>query len=90
MPSEDEIRRIEKDLSADERIETTYRRLRRQGYSRQEAVQVLLEVLNLSLAEAKELLLTTETWAEARSATASQESASGDNENEPPVPPAPA
>lgn len=90
MPTEKEIRQIEDDLSDEERIETTYRRLRRDGYSRMEAVRVLLEVLDLSLSEAKELLLTTETWAEARAATAPQDSSSGGTDDEPSVPPAPA
>lgn len=90
MPNEEEIRRIENDLSGDERIETTYRRLRREGHSRLETVRALLAVLDLSLAEAKELLLTHETWTEARSATSPQESVPGENDDEPPVPPAPA
>ncbi len=90
MPSEEAIRQIEDDLSGDERIEATYRRLRRDGYSRMEAVRALLDVLDLSLSEAKELLLTTDTWAEARAATPPQESSSGEADDEPSVPPAPA
>jgi ribosomal protein L7/L12 len=50
----------------DEEIEATFRRLRRDGHSRLEAVRVILDVLDLSLSEAKELLLTSDTWADAR------------------------
>jgi ribosomal protein L7/L12 len=50
----------------DEVIEATFRRLRRDGHSRLEAVRVILDVLGLSLSEAKELLLTSDTWADAR------------------------
>lgn len=50
----------------DEEIETTFRRLRRDGHSRLEAVRMILDTLDLSLSEAKELLLTSDTWAEAR------------------------
>ncbi|PQJ33588.1 hypothetical protein BSZ35_02325 [Salinibacter sp. 10B] len=67
----------------DEQIETTFRRLRRDGHSRLEAVQLILDTLDVSLAEAKQLLLTHNTWAEARSATDSDAS-SGTS-----VPPAP-
>jgi ribosomal protein L7/L12 len=47
-------------------LEATVRRLRRGGHSRLEAVRVILDVLGLSLSEAKELLLTSDTWADAR------------------------
>jgi hypothetical protein len=50
----------------DEPIETTFRRLRREGHSRREAVRALLDELDLSLREVKEVLLTSDTWAEAR------------------------
>lgn len=90
MPSEEEIRQIEETLSDDKRIETTYRRLRKEGFSRQETVQALLEVLDLSLAEAKELLLTNETWSEVRSSIASQEPPSKEPDDDSPIPPAPA
>jgi hypothetical protein len=53
----------------DEEIETTFRRLRRDGHSRLEAVRMILDVLDVSLSEAKELLLTSDTWAEARDET---------------------
>jgi len=66
-----------------EQIETTFRRLRRDGHSRLEAVQLILDTLDVSLAEAKQLLLTHNTWAEARSATDSDESSGAS------VPPAP-
>lgn len=49
----------------DEEIEATFRRLRRDGYSRQKAVQVILDVLDVSLSQAKRLLHTNDTWAEA-------------------------
>lgn len=49
----------------DEKIEATFRRLRRDGYSRQNAVQVILDVLDVSLSEAKRLLHTNDTWADA-------------------------
>ncbi len=50
----------------DEEIETTFRRLRQDGHSRMEAVQAILDALGLSLSEAKQILLTSDTWAEAR------------------------
>jgi len=50
----------------DEEIATTFRRLRRDGHSRLEAVRMILDVLDVSLSEAKELLLTSDTWADAR------------------------
>jgi hypothetical protein len=50
----------------DEAIETTFRRLRRDGHSRMAAVRVILDELSVSLREAKEVLLTSDTWAEAR------------------------
>ena len=50
----------------DEEITTTFRHLRRDGHSRLEAVRMILDVLDVSLSEAKELLLTSDTWADAR------------------------
>mgnify|MGYP000297071513 CR=1 FL=1 len=49
----------------DETIEASFRRLRREGHSREEAVRIILAVLDLSLAEAKRVLLRSDTWAEA-------------------------
>lgn len=90
MPSDEEIDRLREELSGDEEIEATFRRLRRDGHSRLEAIRVILDVLGVSLAEAKTLLLTTDTWGEARSA-AGQETESGRDEDasDDPVPPAP-
>ena len=53
----------------DEEIATTFRRLRHDGHSRLEAMRMILDVLDLSLREAKELLLTSDTWAEAKAET---------------------
>ncbi|WP_103028306.1 hypothetical protein [Salinibacter altiplanensis] len=74
----------------DEQIETTFRRLRRDGHSRLEALRLILDVLDVSLAEAKRLLAGNDTWAEVRSETGDGAPSSmredvGDN----PVPPAP-
>jgi hypothetical protein len=66
MPSENEINRLRNEISGEEEIGTTFRRLRRDGHSRLEAVRMILDVLDVSLSEAKELLLTSDTWAEAR------------------------
>lgn len=52
----------------DEEIETTFRRLRRDGHSRLEAVRMILDVLDVSLARAKRLLIDADTWAEAQTA----------------------
>lgn len=75
----------------DEAIETTFRRLRQDGHSRLEAVRMILDVLDVSLAEAKRLLASNQTWNEARTA-AGQATASGGDEGmgDDPVPPAPA
>lgn len=70
-------------LDGDEEIETTVRRLRRDGRSRKEAVRILLAVLDVSLAEAKEVLWTHDTWAEARTNTDDRDAPSAS------VPPAP-
>jgi hypothetical protein len=69
MPSEDEINRLRNEISGEEEIGTTFRRLRQDGHSRLEAVLMILDVLDVSLSEAKELLLTSDTWAEARDET---------------------
>jgi len=69
MPNDDEIHRLRTEVSDDEEIETTFRRLRQDGRSRLEALRVILDVLDVSLPEAKELLAHFNTWAEARSAT---------------------
>ena len=83
MP-DDDLRRYKEKLDADEPIEVTFRRLRRDGHSRLEAVQMILDVLDVSLREAKKVLLTSETWEEARAETDSRpEDSSSD------VPPAP-
>ncbi len=81
-------------IDGDEEIAATFRRLRRDGYSRPEAMQALLDALNVSLAEAKHLLLTHDTWAEVQAAAASPAadaaSASTDDEsNQSTPPPAP-
>lgn len=86
MPDEDLIRKYEQTLDADEEIETTFQRLRRDGHSRKEAVQILLSLLDLSLPDAKRVLATSTTWAEVRTEQPlSDEEASSD----PSVPPAP-
>lgn len=65
MPNDD-LERHKNVLDDEEKIETTFRRLRRNGHSRLEAVQMILDVLDLSLAEAKRILITSDTWADAR------------------------
>lgn len=91
MPSDDEIQKLRDEVSGDEEIETTFRRIRQDGRSRLEAVRLLLDVLDVSLAEAKRLLASNDTWDEVRSA-AGQETEPGGNpeSNDDPVPPAPA
>lgn len=66
MVSDETIRQYERTLDENEPIERTVRRLRDDGLSRLEAIRVLLSVLDLSLAEAKRVLVTSDTWAEAR------------------------
>lgn len=91
MPSDEDIDRLRAEVSEDEEIEATFRRLRQDGHSRLEAVRMILDVLDVSLAEAKTLLLTTDTWNEARSATGQGgEGDTEDDANDDPVPPAPA
>ncbi len=65
-----------------ETIETTFRRLRADGHSRLEAVRIILDTLEVSLNQAKRLLLTNDTWAEAQDASSNDDSS-------PSVPPAP-
>jgi len=91
MPSDDEVDRFRREVSGDEEIETTFRRLRQEGRSRLEAVRLILDVLDVSLAEAKQLLMSNDTWSEARSA-AGQGADAGREEDasDDPVPPAPA
>lgn len=91
MPSDDEIHRLRDEVSGDEAIETTFRRLRQDGRSRLEAVRLILDALDVSLSEAKRLLASHDTWQEAQSA-AGQETGSGRDveANDDSVPPAPA
>ncbi|MCS3750517.1 hypothetical protein GGQ19_001686 [Salinibacter ruber] len=72
----------------DEEIETTFRRLRREGHSRLEALRLILDTLDVSLAEAKRLLMSNDTWAEAWAETESGAPPSAGADD--PVPPAPA
>jgi hypothetical protein len=79
MLSDDDLRRYRQEIDADEPIEDTVRRLRQDGHSRLEAVRVVLDVLDVSLREAKTVLLTSETWADARAkAESGPEDSSGD------------
>ncbi|MCS3859172.1 hypothetical protein [Salinibacter ruber] len=71
----------------DEEIETTFRRLRREGHSRLEALRLILDTLDVSLTEAKRLLMSNDTWAEARAET---ETGAPPPAGDDPVPPAPA
>lgn len=64
MPTDDPNERARP--PGDEEIETTFRRLRRDGHSRLEAVRMILDVLDVSLARAKRLLIDADTWAEAQ------------------------
>ena len=90
MPSDDEIDRLRNEVSGEETIETTFQRLRQEGHSRLEAMQLILDVLDVSLAEAKTLLVSHDTWAEARGATGSASESSEDaSPSDDPVPPAP-
>ena len=73
-------------LDGDEEIESTFRRLRRDGRSRKEAVRILLAVLDVSLAEAKEVLWTHDTWAEARAQTADSNDRDAPSASVPPAP----
>lgn len=74
-----------------EEVETTFRRLRRDGHTRLEALRMILGVLDVSLAEAKRLLTQADTWAEARSEMEQETASGGDvDAGGDPVPPAPA
>ncbi|MFB6249410.1 MAG: hypothetical protein ABEL97_12650 [Salinibacter sp.] len=73
-------------LDGDEAIEATVRRLRRDGRSRKEAVRILLAVLDVSLAEAKEVLWTSDTWAEARAETTDADDHDVPSSSVPPAP----
>ncbi len=91
MPSDDEIHRLRNEVSGDEAIETTFRHLRQDGHSRLEAVRLILDALDVSLSEAKRLLMSNDTWSEARTETGQgTESDAGDGTEDDPVPPAPA
>mgnify|MGYP007039259797 FL=1 len=75
----------------DEEIETTFRRLRRDGHSRLEALRLILDTLDVSLAEAKRLFMSNDTWAEARAETETgAPPPAGADAGDDPVPPAPA
>ncbi|GEM_PF-2350912 len=76
----------------DENIETTFRRLRRDGHSRLEALRMVLDVLDVSLADAKRLLANNDTWDEARAAAGEKGGTGPEDPNgsDDPVPPAPA
>ena len=90
MPSNDEIHRLREEVSGDEKIETTFQRLRQEGHSRLEAVQLILDALGVSLVEAKTLLVACDTWDEAHAATGSASEGSDDaSTSENPAPPAP-
>lgn len=65
MPSDDTVRHYKDQLDGDENIEDTVQQLRQDGHSRKEAVQILLDMLDLSLVEAKRVLATSTTWADA-------------------------
>lgn len=68
----------------DEEIEATFKRLRSEGYSRLDAVRVILDILDVSLSEAKRLLHRSDTWAEALSDADGDES--GPSSSVPPAP----
>ena len=78
MPSDRENRQLQDNVSGDEEIATTFQRLRQEGHSRQEAVRLILDVLDVSLSEAKLLLMSNDTWAEAQSAAGLQSESTGD------------
>jgi hypothetical protein len=75
----------------DEDIEATFRRLREEGHSRLEAMRMILDVLDVSLAEAKQILARRDTWKEARAATGRTDRAetTHPNSGNDSVPPAP-
>jgi len=96
MPSDEKVHRLRDKVSDDEEIEATFRRLRQDGHSRLEAARTILDALDVSLSEAKRLLISNETWAEARSAAGLQSASAGNDEESPSggadensIPPAP-
>lgn len=91
MPRDEAIDRLREEVSGNEEIEATFRRLRHDGHSRLEAIRMILDVLDVSLAEAKELFAHADTWAEARSAAGqdSKPEEEGADGYDDPVPPAP-
>jgi hypothetical protein len=92
MPSDEALDRLREEVSGNEEIEATFRRLCHDGHSRLEAIRMILDVLDVSLAEAKELLARIDTWEEARSAAGEETRSKGHNEapgGDAPVPPAP-
>lgn len=90
MSSDEKIDRFRTELSGDEEIEMTFRRLRQEGHSRLEAIRLILDVLDVSLTEAKTLLLTNDTWDEARAAADQEPDSSDPDAPDDPIPPAPA
>jgi len=88
MPSDEELDWLRNEVSGDEQIETTFRHLRHDGHSRLEAVRMILDVLDVSLAEAKALFMRSDTWNEAR--TAAGKAGADEDGYDDPVPPAPA
>lgn len=92
MPSDEPIDRLREEVSGNEEIEVTFRRLRHDGHSRLEAIRMILDVLDVSLAEAKELFAHADTWAEARSVAGGEtgsKASDAASEGDAPVPPAP-
>lgn len=85
MTRDESIPPFASEVDEDEPIATTVRRLRREGYSRREAVQFILDVLDLSLSEAKHVLLHHDTWAEVQSESGPE----GASPSSPEPPPAP-
>ncbi len=83
MPSADTIQQYKDQLDDTDEIEDTFQQIRRDGHSRKEAVQILLSVLDLPLAEAKRVLATSTTWADAF------DERDDDAPSSPSVPPAP-
>lgn len=81
----DDLHQYRDELDEDEEIQATFRRLRRDGHSRLEAVRMILDVLDLSLADAKRILYRADTWAEAREEEGNDATASPSSS----VPPAP-
>lgn len=80
----DDLRKYQEELDDDEEIQATFRRLRRDGHSRLDALRMILEVLDLSLGEAKRVLHRADTWAEAREE--SNDTPSSPSSSVPPAP----